>query len=51
MPPTYSQNKIHIYKWREKPENYQKQLALNNITAKKYQNWKRIQNVYLNILL
>jgi hypothetical protein len=51
MPPTYSQNKVHIYKWREKTENYQKQLASNKITAKKYQNWKRIQKVYLNILL
>jgi flagellar biosynthesis chaperone FliJ len=51
MSPTYAQNKVHIYKWREKQENYHKQLISNNITSKKYQKWKQIQKVFFNILL
>lgn len=49
--PTYKQNKKSIYNWRSHPENMAKQLASNRISTKKYDTWKRIQKIYLNILL
>jgi hypothetical protein len=51
MPPTYSQNKVHIYKWRENNENWQRQLELNKPVKKRYYDWKKIQKIYFNILL
>jgi hypothetical protein len=49
MPPTYQQNKAHIYNWRAK--NPDKQRAVVRKSKQKYDNWKKIQKVYLNILL
>jgi hypothetical protein len=49
--PTYKQNKIHIYKWRENPDNYEKQLQSNRSTSIKYQRWKAIQSIFFNILI
>ena len=45
MPPTYQQNKKHIYKWREKNMDIHR---ANNV---KYKRWKTIQLIFLNILL
>jgi hypothetical protein len=49
MPPTYEQNKSHIYNWRAKnPDKYRANVRK---AQKKYENWKKIQKVFLNILL
>ena len=51
MSPTYAQNKIHIYKWREKPENHQKHNEMSAKFMARYRSWKKMQKVFLNILL
>ena len=48
MPPTYAQNKIHIYKYREK--NHHRVLEINRKSKQKYDNWKKIQKVFFRIL-
>jgi hypothetical protein len=49
MPLKYSQHKKHIYTWREKnPDHYK---VVNKLWQRKYDAWKRIQKIYLNILL
>ena len=45
MPPAYEKNKKHIYKWREK------NLTRNRAINLKAYHWKRIQKIYLAILL
>ena len=47
--PTYQQNKSSIYRYREK--NYTFVLDINRKSKQKYDNWKKIQKVYLRILL
>jgi len=49
MPLTYTKNKKHIYAWREK--NKTKYNSKNKLWQKKYNNWKKIQKIYLNILI
>jgi hypothetical protein len=49
MAPTYQQNKAHIYNWRTK--NPDKQRAVVRKAKQKYDNWKKIQKVFLNILI
>ncbi len=49
MPLSYSQNKKHIYAWRE--NNKDKHLATCRKFQRKYDEWKRIKKIYLNILL
>jgi hypothetical protein len=49
MPPTYAQNKEHIYKWRY--SNLANVQAINRKSNQKYRNWKKIQKVYLAILI
>lgn len=49
MPPTYQQNKVHIYQYRQK--NYALILEINRKSKQKYDNWKKIQKKFLNILL
>lgn len=49
MPPTYAQNKVHIYKWRE--NNRDAMREINRKSTLKYYIWKRIQKEFLNILI
>ena len=53
MPPTYSQNKVHIYKWIEKNKDRHNELSAQAMVKYrlKCKNWKEIQKVYFNILL
>ena len=46
---SYEQNKIHIYKWRE--NNPEHNRIINRIAQTKFSNWKKIQKIYLAILL
>lgn len=47
--PTYQQNKKHRDKWNAKnPEKF-RELCRNN--QRKYDSWKRVQKIFLNILL
>lgn len=48
MPPSYQQNKVHIYNWREK--NIEKHKELSRLHMKKYCQWKKIQREFLGIL-
>lgn len=48
-PPSYKQNKVHIYAWRE--NNQEKYKALNRKHQEKFQTWKKIQKEFLRILL
>jgi hypothetical protein len=49
MPLKYSQNKIHIYNWRENnPDHYK---LVKKLWKRKNDAWIRIQKIYLNILL
>jgi hypothetical protein len=48
-PPTYEQNKQHIYSWREK--NRDKYRDISRKAQLKYKGWKKIQTIFLNILL
>ena len=45
MPPSYKQNKIHIYKWREL--NREK----SNKGEARGMRWRRIKREFLNILI
>jgi hypothetical protein len=51
--PTYKQNKIHIYKWRENNNERHKEMSAKYMA--KYRSnrksWKEIQSIFLNILL
>lgn len=47
--PTYEQNKEFIYKWRTK--NADRVREINRQAKKKIDTWKKIQKVYLGILL
>lgn len=49
MPPTYEQNKKHIYKWRE--NNIERSRELIRKGKAKYDTWKKVQKIYLSILL
>ncbi len=49
MPLSYAQNKVHIYKWRT--DNYEQTKLINRISNRKCYAWKKIQMIYLNILL
>jgi hypothetical protein len=49
MSPTYKQNKKFIMNWRAK--NYDRQLAINRKSKMKMYFWKKIQRIYLNILI
>ena len=45
----YHLNKVHVYNWRK---NNPDQLRLINRNAnRKYDAWKKIKKIYLNILL
>ena len=47
--PTYQQNKKHRDKWNaNNPEKFRE---LCEINQRKYDNWKRVQKIFLNILL
>ena len=47
--PTYAQNKVHIYKWKAK--NVERNRELNCLAKQRFDCWKKIQKIYLNILL
>jgi len=45
----YQLNKVHIYNWREK--NLDHNRLINRKSKRKYDAWKKIKKIYLNILL
>jgi hypothetical protein len=47
--PSYSQNKVHIYKWRK--NNIQAYNAIARKNQTKYNIWAKIKKEFLNILL
>lgn len=47
--PSYSQNKVHIYKWRQ--NNIKAYNELSRKHQRKYQLWINIKKQFLNILL
>ena len=47
--PTYQQNKEFIYRWREK--NAERNREINKQAKRKIDLWKKVQKVYLGILL
>ena len=47
--PSYEKNKVHIYKWRITHQDHYRQK--HNQYQLKYNEWKRIQKVFLNILI
>ena len=49
MPATYLQNKVHIYNWVAK--NPDRHREINKILQRRYDKWRAIQKVYLQILL
>ncbi len=49
MPPTYQQNKVHIYKWNA--NNPEKVRQINYKSCRKRCEWLKIQRVFLKILL
>ncbi len=49
MPLPYSQNKQHIYKWRQ--SNLDKVKEINRKSKARHDAWKKIQMVFLSILL
>jgi hypothetical protein len=49
MPLIYAKNKVHIDNWRK--NNADKKKELDNKHHKRYYCWKKIQKIYLNILL
>jgi hypothetical protein len=51
MPLSYAQNKKHIYAWRAKEENREKYAAICRKAQRKCDEWKRIQRIFLNIML
>lgn len=48
MPPTYQQNKIHIYNYRAK--NIEKHREFNRINVYKYNMWNKAKKEFLAIL-
>lgn len=53
MPPTYAQNKEHIYKWRAQNKERHNELASKSMVKYrlKKKTWLEIQKEYFNILL
>ena len=49
MSPTYKQNKIHIYKWREHNINHYREY--DAIYKKRAYAWKKIKMEFLAILI
>ncbi len=49
MPPTYIQNKVHIYKYRA--THLDKVRLISRNSKRRYDNWKKIQREFLRILL
>jgi hypothetical protein len=49
MPPTYEQNKPHIYKYIA--NNKEKVRGINRKNKAKYDAWKKIQKIYNSILI
>lgn len=49
MSPTYEQNKKHIYKWRQ--THLEQARAICRKNKAKYDAWKKVQKMYLAILL
>jgi hypothetical protein len=49
MPPTYEQNKKHIYKWRE--HNVERKRELDRIHKRRSNCWLDAKREFLNILL
>jgi hypothetical protein len=49
MPPTYSQNKVHIYKYRA--NHLDKVRLIGRNSKRRYDAWKKIQKEFLRILL
>lgn len=47
--PSYSQNKVHIYKWRQ--NNIETYNAISRKHQQKYKLWINIKKQFLNILL
>jgi hypothetical protein len=47
--PSYAQNKEHIYKWREK--NAQRNREINKFSKRKFDAWKKEKLIFLKILL
>jgi hypothetical protein len=48
-PPSYKQNKKHIYLWRESNKEQYNQICRKS--KQKYDAWKKVQKEFLNILL
>ena len=49
MPVPYQQNKQYRDKWNK--NNYPRFLEMSRINQRKYDGWKRIQKIFLKILL
>ena len=49
MSMTYKMNKKHIYKWRK--SNMPRVLEINKKSHQKNYAWKKIQRIFLNILI
>jgi hypothetical protein len=49
MTEKYELNKINIKKWRETNKEHNR--YVNKICKRRYDNWKRIQKVFMSILL
>lgn len=47
--PTYQQNKAHIYKWRAK--NAERNREIVRTSKQRYDAWKKISKVFLFILI
>ena len=48
MPPTYKQNKTHIYKYREK--NIDKVREMQKLYKRRKDAWLKVQKEFFNIL-
>lgn len=46
---TYLQNKQSVYNWMAKNKDHNR--TINKKAVDKYQTWKKIQRIYLNILI
>lgn len=46
---TYQNNKKNIYKWRAKNAEHNREV--NRLAKRRHDNWKKIQKVFLGILL
>jgi hypothetical protein len=47
----YEKNKHNILKWRQNETNMQRQLEINKLYKRKYDEWKRTIKIYMAILL